>query len=140
MTHGKSKLPLLGGVIISSAPIFGGLLFLFLVNHYLLGEHFAVISVNSDWHSMLWEPLRVLAQLRPWEWQSLVMLLLFINIGAMIGPSVQDMKNVWPVLILLFFINIPPLADIGLLALSLIIVNIIIQIFLIVCISIYKAI
>ncbi len=37
VVHRKSRLPILGELIISAAPIAGGLLFLFLVNRYALG-------------------------------------------------------------------------------------------------------
>jgi hypothetical protein len=63
--------------------------------------------------------------------ESLVMLLLLINVGAMIGPSLQDMKNMWFMLLLLFFVRIPALTEFGLIALSLILANILLQIVLI---------
>lgn len=121
VVHGPPRLPLIGKPLISSAPIFGGLTFLFLVNHFLLKDAF-----------LLTDPLGILAQIRPWEWQSWVMILLFLNVGAMIGPSIQDMKNVWPVLILLFFVSSPLLVGLGAVALNLIFVNIAIQIGLII--------
>ena len=55
------------------------------------------------------------------------MVLLLFNAGAMLGPSTQDLKNVWPILILLFFINSPALAGLGLAALGLILANIMMQ-------------
>ncbi|MFA6158584.1 MAG: hypothetical protein WC763_03095 [Candidatus Paceibacterota bacterium] len=125
VVHGTPKLPLIGKPLISSAPIFGGLLFLFLVNHFLFKDAFA-----------LTDPLGLLAQIRPWEWQSWVMILLFLNVGAMLGPSIQDMKNVWPVLILLFFVSSPLLVGLGAVALNLIFVNIAIQLALIVLMKI----
>lgn len=127
--HRKSKLPLLGGLLISSAPIAGGLLFLFLVNRYLLGNYFAMPQVSSlhDWQSVLIEPLKLLSQINPFQWQSWVMILLSFNAGAMLGPSAQDLKNVWPMLILLFLITSPFIVSVGLTALSLIFANIVLQ-------------
>ena len=65
------------------------------------------------------------------------MVLLSFNAGAMLGPSIQDLKNVWPVLIILFFVGSPLLAGLGLTALSLIFVNIAIQIAAIVLYFLY---
>jgi hypothetical protein len=85
----------------------------------------------ADWHSwksVLAAPFEFLLQINLLQWQSWVMILLLFNAGAMLGPSTQDLKNVWPVLIVLFFINSPTLAGLGLAALGLIMANIILQI------------
>jgi hypothetical protein len=136
VTHGRPRLPLIGNLLISSAPIFGGLLFLFLVDHYLLGGRFAPAAFNGQWNSLLWEPLRLLAQMRPLEWQSWVMAILLINAGAMLGPSPQDIKNVWPLLIILLFVQSSFFAGIGVMALSLIMVNIVVQIVCVLCLKV----
>jgi hypothetical protein len=129
--HERSKLPVVGELLISAAPIAGGLLFLFLVNHYLLGNYFMPPRAVANWHS--WKSLAAvalgfLAQINVLQWQSWVMILLLFNVGAMLGPSTQDLKNVWPVLILLLFINYAPIAGLGLVALGLILANILLQI------------
>jgi hypothetical protein len=136
VAHQKSKLPLLGEPLISFAPIAGGLLFLFLVNHYLLGNYFTALSLQfsswHDWRSMLLAPLRLVAQVNVLQWQSWVMILLFFNVGAMLGPSPRDLKNVWLTLIVLFFVPVfwatQPLIAMGLVALDLIAVNILLQV------------
>jgi hypothetical protein len=115
VVHRKSRIPFLGELLISAAPIAGGLLFLFLVNHYLLGNHFTLTAAS-------------LLQINIFQWQSWVMILLLFNAGAMLGPSTQDLKNIWPVLIVLLFINYAPLAAFGLAALALIAANIVFQI------------
>lgn len=130
VVYRKSKIPFLGALLISSAPIAGGLLFLFLVNHYLLGNYFMLPTFSNpqDWRNILPETLKIISQFNLLQWQSWVMILLSFNAGAMLGPSLQDLKNVWPLLIILFFVTYPPLAGIGLIALSLILVNIVFQI------------
>jgi hypothetical protein len=143
VVHQKSKLPLLGEPLISFAPIAGGLLFLFLVNHYLLGNHFAasVLQFSNwhDWRSMLLAPLKLIAQINGLQWQSWVMILLFFNVGAMLGPSPRDLKNVWLALIVLFFVPVfwatRPLLAMGFVALGLIAVNILLQVLVIVVIN-----
>jgi hypothetical protein len=128
--HQQSKLPFLGDALISFAPIVGGLLFLFLVNRYLLGSYFAVSGFSGlhDWHSVLNQPLLLLSQINLLRWQSWIMILLFLNVGAMLGPSMQDLKNVWPMLVILFFISSPFLTGIGFSVVGLILINIALQV------------
>ena len=133
VVHERSKLPVVGELLISAAPIAGGLLFLFLVNHYLLGNYFVLQQV-ADWHSLksiLGAPLGFLAQINVLQWQSWVMIFLLFNVGAMLGPSTQDLKNAWPVLIVLLFVNYAPIAAFGLMTLSLIMANIVLQLIVI---------
>ena len=137
VTHTKSKIPLVGNFLISSAPIFGGLFFLYLINHFVLGNRFAISPFDNDWESTILEPLKLLAQMK-FEWQSLVMILLLLNVGAMIGPSIQDIKNAWPMIILAFFVSSSFLINFCLIAISLILVNITIQIIFIIFIKIFK--
>ncbi len=126
----KSKLPILGDLFISFAPIIGGIIFIFIVNHFLLGDYF-VVPIIATWQDFLLEPLRLIIQANPIHWQSWVMIALFINVGAMLGPSLQDMKNIWPILIVLLFLQNGIVSQYGLLALSFILVNIIVQMIII---------
>jgi hypothetical protein len=131
VVHRKSKVPFLGELLISAAPIAGGLLFLFLINRFVLGNYFTMPSVQFsnwyDWRNMLAAPFTLLAQINLLQWQSWVAVLLCFNAGAMLGPSARDLKNVWPMLILLFFIKSPLLVSLALAALSLILLNIVLQ-------------
>ncbi len=128
--HSKPAFPLIGQLLISLAPIIGGLLFLFLINKYYLVNYFEIPQF-SDWQSVLIAPLNLLSQINLLGWQSWLMILLFLNIGAMIGPSLQDLKNIWPIMIILLFIKCSPLLSLSLLVIILILTNIIIQIILI---------
>ena len=125
VVHRKSRIPFLGELLISAAPIAGGLLFLFLVNRYLLGNYFAPTAAS-------------LLQINIFQWQSWVMILLLFNAGAMLGPSTQDLKNVWPVLIVLLFIHYAPLAAFGFVALGLIAANIVFQLIAIILIFLLR--
>ncbi len=135
--HTKSKIPLVGSFLISSAPIFGGLFFLFLVNKFVLGDSFVIKPFTDNWKDTLLEPLKLVAQMDLFKWQSWVMILLLLNVGAMIGPSIQDIKNAWPIIILAFFVPSSFLINFCLIALSLILLNILIQIFLIIFLKIF---
>jgi len=134
VVHRKSRLPFIGEFLISTAPIAGGLLFLFLINRYLLGNYFTPPQVANwqDWKSVLGAPVKFLLQINLLQWQSWVMVLLLFNVGAMLGPSTQDLKNAWPVFILLFFVRSSFLAEFGLAAVGLIMANIVLQAVLIV--------
>ncbi len=139
VVHSKPKLPFIGQLLISLAPIIGGLLFLFLINKYYLVNYFGIPQF-SDWQSVLIAPLGLLSQINLLNWQSWLMILLFLNVGVMIGPSLQDLKNIWPIMIILLFIKSPLLINLSLLVIILILTNIIIQILLILVIRIVKTI
>ena len=126
VTHQKSKIPIIGEVLISFAPIAGGLFFLFLINRYILRNYFVIPSF-VNWQDLLTGAEKILNQINIFEWKSWIMILLFFNVGAMIGPSTQDLKNVWPILIFFFFVKSPFLIQFGLMAICLILINIILQ-------------
>lgn len=130
VVYTKPKIPILGNVLISFAPVAGGLLFLFLLNKFLFAGHF-VIPVFTGWENILSDSLKLLGQINIWQWQTIVLVLVFLNTGAMIGPSFQDLKNIWPVLIILLFVKSQFLIHLGFLAVTLIIANISLQIILI---------
>jgi hypothetical protein len=135
VVHGPSKIPFVGGALISTAPLFGGLLFLWLTNQYLLGGAFSLGQTESilgaasgaDWLRPVTDALGLLAQLRPFEWQSWLVVFLALNAGAMLGPSIQDLRNMWVILLILCFVTIPPLASASHAALGLIVMNIMLQ-------------
>ena len=131
------RLPLIGRLLISLAPLIGGLLFLFLINHYWLSGYFNLPQV-SDWRDIPLIPLGLLSQINLLGWQSWVMILLFLNVGAMIGPSVKDLKNIWPVFPVFFFVKSPLFVNFAFLVIGLILTNIIIQFFLILLINLIK--
>ncbi len=129
VTYLKPKLPIVSNILISLAPIVGGIGFLYLVNRFWLTGAFTLPELNSV--SDLWLALgKLLAQIRIFHWQSWVMILLFLNAGAMIGPSARDLKNIWPALIILLFVSPPFLVHLALLAILLILANIAVQIIL----------
>ena len=133
----EPRLKYIGRPLISLAPIIGGLLFLFLINNYWLKESFDIFQI-SDYKDIFSSPLALLAQINLLNWQSWVILLLFLNVGAMIGPSVQDLKNIWPFLIIFFFIESTVFDNLLFLALGLILMNILIQVIFIVIIKVIK--
>ncbi len=131
VTYERSRFSFIGDMLISSAPVFGGLFFLFLLNVVLFDKAITIPIPEATVAGLLLSPLRIFASMHVFEWQSLVMLMLFLNVGAMLGPSIQDMKNMWLMLIVLFFVHIPSLLGFGLIALSLVLANIYLQLILI---------
>ncbi len=126
VVHEPSRLPLVGQILISLAPIGGGLLTLWLMNHYLLDDYIQIISlVNSNnfitWLDNFWQQLNIT------HWQTWLIILLSLNMGAMIGPSKKDLSHIWPALVLFFFITWPPAINLALLAIGLIVINLIVQ-------------
>jgi len=137
VSHTKSKIPILGQSLISLAPIAGGFLFLYLVNKYLLFNYLTMNEI-SNWSEILNIPLNILSQINITTWQGWIIILLSLNVGAMIGPSFQDLKNIWWIFIILFFIQWTFLINIGAIIIGLIITNIIIQFSLILLLKIFK--
>ena len=131
VTYSNSKLPLIGNLLISIAPIFGGLTLLFFANKYFFTSQY-IMPEFSSWKFFWNDFLMLLKQINLADWKNLITIFLFLNIGAMIGPSWQDLKNVWFLIIILVFIPWALFTQLGLLALSLILINIIFQIFLII--------
>ena len=138
VVHTKSKIPILGQMMISLAPMIGGVIFLYSLNHLWLKDYINISNISS-FADILQSPLLILSQINILEWQGLVIILLSLNMGAMIGPSTQDLKNIWPILILLFFIKWAFLSKIFLIVISLIITNIIIQVTLIIIKNMFQA-
>lgn len=139
VTHERSRLLFVGEALISFAPIAGGLLFLSVVNAYVLGNFF-VVPQFSGLGSLIVSILTLIGEINLSAWQSWVMIFLFFNVGAMIGPSVRDLKNIWLVIVVLLFINSAFLGNLALMAVSLVIINIILQIVVIAALGILRVI
>ncbi len=137
VTYSNSRLPILGNLLISIAPILGGLAFLFVVNKYFLQNQFVMPAFES-WKFFLNDFLKFTAQINLTKWKDWILLFLFFNMGAMLGPSWQDLKNVWILIVILVFIPWPFFNHLGMLATSFILINIILQTFLIAIISLAK--
>lgn len=137
VVHSKPRIPIIGSLLVSIAPIFGGLLVLFLINKYFLMNEY-LMPEFSNWHLFLQDLWQLLIQIDFFKWQTFALFFLFLNMGAMLGPSLQDLKNIWWILIILLFIPSNFFVQLGLLALALILINILLQGVLIILISILK--
>ena len=137
VTYSNSKIPILGDLLISIAPILGGLAFLFFINKYFMANQF-IMPAFSNWKFFLDDFFKFINQIKLTDWKNIILIFLFFNMGAMIGPSVQDLKNVWILIVLLVFVPWPFFSHLGLFAIAYILINIILQIILITIISLFK--
>jgi len=118
--HYKPKIPFIGPLLVSLAPLLGGLLIVGLLNKVLLASSIQIGSID------IWENLvEVFSSLNFLTWQTWVLLFFFLNIGVIIGPSLTDLKHIWLPVIASFFLNVPILEPILAFAISLIIINLI---------------
>lgn len=137
VSHHPSKIPILGQTLISLAPIIGGFYFLYFLNSIVFNNYLEIQTINN-WQNIHLVILNIFQQLNFLEWQTWLIVLISFNIGAMIGPSWQDLKNIWWIFPILLFIKSSILINNGLLVISLIIVNIIIQLFAIIILKLLK--
>ena len=107
------------------------------MNRYLLLNYLTINEISS-WSEIFNIVLNILSQINIITWQGWIVLLLSFNVGAMLGPSFQDLKNIWWVFIILFFIKWSFLINIAIVIIALIITNIIIQLSLILLLKIFK--
>jgi len=110
---------------------------MFFINKYFLANQF-IMPAFSNWKFFIHDFLKFIKQINLTKWQDLVSIFLFLNMGAMIGPSWQDLKNVWILIIILVFIPWPFFAHLGLLATAFILTGVIFQFVLVIVISVIK--
>lgn len=137
--HRQSKIPLIGEVLISIAPIFGGILFLLLFSSVLQSYFFnwnSIFSLNfGELKIFLYNLIFYFDFTR---WQDWLLAFLSFNIGAMVGPSFQDLKNIWVVALISFFIKWPFLIKWLSVTVALIIFNIFLQVVSIILFAIFN--
>ena len=137
VVYSKPRLPIIGNLLISIAPMFGGLALLFFVNKYFLTNQY-LMPEFSNWRFFFSDFLNFLSQINLTDWKSLVTIFLLLNVGAMIGPSWRDLKNVWVLIVILLFIPWAFFNHLALFAVALILMNILLQIVLMLIVFIVK--
>jgi hypothetical protein len=97
--HGSSRIPLLGNMIISLAPLFIGLLALVFIIYLLVGDKNLFFSIISAIKAFNWQAVYVL--LKTWfvntnfvHWKFWLLIFLFLNIVVVITPSKKDYTNI----------------------------------------------
>ncbi|MGC9046839.1 MAG: hypothetical protein ACP5IC_01845 [Minisyncoccia bacterium] len=133
----KPKFPFISNVLISLAPIGGGLFFLWFLNYYIFSGQLLMYQIVK-FNDLLLVPWSFLTNLNFFQIKTWLLIFLFLNIGAIISPSTRDLKNMWLGLLILLFIHAAVIVNLGLIALGFIIINIYLQIILIFLINIIK--
>ena len=116
--HYKPKIPILGPIIVSIAPLIIGILFIGLLNKVLLANAISLDSINI-WDNIL----EIFNSFNFLTWQTWLLIVFFLNIGVIIGPSVQDLKNIALPVIASFFITSPELEIVLAFSIALVIIN-----------------
>ena len=117
--HYQPKIPFLGPILVSLAPLLGGIVLVGILNRVLLANALTIQSIN------IWDNLiGVFSSLNFLSWQTWILVIFFLNIGVMVGPSVQDLKNIWLPVVASFFFDIPEVSQLLAFAIALIIINI----------------
>lgn len=126
VTHYRPKVPFLGPMLTAIGPMIIGLVIIALINKFWLKTALTIGSPN------LWSAwVLVLANLHPFAWSAWVLAVILLNIGVMLGPSLEDLKTIWPIVVLSFFINSQSLAQILALVIALMAVNVLLFVIII---------
>ncbi len=119
ITHYRPKVPIIGPMLTAIAPMFFGLIIIGLIDHFWLKTSLNITTIN------IWDNFtQVVANLNPLNLSGWILIALMLNIGVMLGPSLEDLKNIWPLILISFFISSEALAQILALVIALIAVNI----------------
>ncbi len=100
--HGKSKIPIIGNMLISLAPLFGGVILLVLLFMWVLGLDWNAFKgllggktqyfwgIRAHW-DQVW---RYFLSIDFGSWRFGVFVILFFNVLAVFNPSRRDLKNI----------------------------------------------
>ncbi|MFA6305086.1 MAG: M50 family metallopeptidase [Patescibacteria group bacterium] len=127
ITHYRPTVPIIGPMATAIAPMMLGLVVIGLLDHFWLKTSLSITSAD-----ILQNFVNVLSSLNPLRWQAWIMLALLLNVGVMLGPSIEDLKNIWPLVLLSFFIHSESLAKVLSLVIGLIAVNILLFLIIII--------
>lgn len=119
ITHYRPRVPIIGPMLTAIAPMLFGLVIIGLVNHFWLKTSLTIDTAN------IWENFTaIIRNLNPFSVSGLVLLILMLNIGVMLGPSLADLKNIWPLILISFFIHSQSLAMVLSLVIALMLANV----------------
>lgn len=97
VSHFEPKVPIVGNILIAIGPLIGGFIVFGLINYFFFN---LVDLPNNVWQQVLW----IFSQINLLKLSGWLMLFLCLNIGVIVGPSLQDLKNIWPVVVLALFV------------------------------------
>ena len=92
--HGKSKIPVIGQLVISLAPFIVGAQAIYFLSKLLGVNSTSVSDLNYNFSGMLSWVKHAFANIDIANWKSWVAMYLVLSIAVTMTPSVQDMKNI----------------------------------------------
>lgn len=110
VTHGKSKIPLLGAAIISLAPLIVGIVLLLFLFQWLTGLNYQELAsvwqagASGDLSGIAANIRQGLGEINILTWQFWLGVYFVLNILAIFVPSKQDFKNIAGILALYIFL------------------------------------
>ena len=90
VVHERSPIPIVGGLIISLAPLAGGIIALYFLFYWLTG--LSLGSVASDLNLAMLG--KIFSSINFLSWQFVLFVYLILNVLAIVSPSHQDYKNI----------------------------------------------
>jgi hypothetical protein len=118
VSHYPSKVPVIGPMLVALAPLIGGVIIIGSLNYFWLKAN---LGLNSTDIIQVFK--QFLASLDFFSWQILVWLALCLNVGVMLGPSKQDLKNIWLLVVISFFIKSLVISQVLTLVIVLMLIN-----------------
>lgn len=113
LAHTEAKIPILGPLIITMAPLIIGFLAIILLGHKLVPA-FNQIPNSVNLHDF---PSFALFLMKSVHWRvsgTWVLLYLILSVGATLTPSLQDLKNSWIPLVIVMAVMAFVFHDVGL--------------------------
>ncbi|PIT90236.1 MAG: hypothetical protein COU22_03250 [Candidatus Komeilibacteria bacterium CG10_big_fil_rev_8_21_14_0_10_41_13] len=120
VTHYKPTLPIVGPMLTAIGPLVGGLFIIGLINNFWL-QDILVITSGNFWLTFL----NFIRSFNFLTWQTWLLLAICLNVGVMVGPSLADLKSIWPLVILSFLITSWQVAQILALVIAMVTLNIV---------------
>jgi len=95
VTHGEPRIPIIGQIIVSFAPVVGAVAVLYFAGYFLLPSLMRLPAVSfinqpSGW---LWQLKDFFASLNYGDWKTWLFLYLVLSISVTMTPSGQDFQN-----------------------------------------------
>jgi len=102
--HTKSKIPILGSVIISLAPLIAGILIIYFISRYLSTGDLNVFKFGYSAKAVIVANIAIIKNLSHFSWKNWIFLYITISVAVTMLPSREDIFNAFFPLILLIIL------------------------------------
>jgi len=101
--HTKSKIPILGSVIISLAPLIAGIIIIYIISRYLSTNELNVFKYGYNIKAIIRGNVAIIKNLAHFSWKNWLLLYFTISVAVTMIPSRQDLlAGFVPLAILIF--------------------------------------